>query len=97
MSPRPRPFTVAVAGRDVAGLDWDGISEHVVLLHPNGFCAGLFDPLARRLTAAFHVVGVDLAGLGRGSRRADPDLTFRRLATDVVTCSTRSASRPPTR
>lgn len=49
----PQPFAVGHDGRDLAGLDWGGAGEHLVLLHPNGFCAGLFDPLARRLASDF--------------------------------------------
>jgi hypothetical protein len=45
--PGPRPFAVGHDGRDLAGLDPGGAGEHLVLLHPNGLCAGLFDPLAR--------------------------------------------------
>jgi hypothetical protein len=43
----PRPFAIGYDGRDLAGLDWGGAGEHLVLLHPNGFCAGLFDLRAR--------------------------------------------------
>src|SRR3546814_12103384 len=51
---------------------------------PNGFCAGLFDPLARRLATDHHVVAVDLAGHGCSSALPQDDLTFTRLASDVI-------------
>lgn len=35
-----------------------------MLLHPTGFCAGFFDPLARRLRNTFRPIGVDLRGHG---------------------------------
>ncbi len=81
---RPRPFTVRRDGRDLAGLEWGGGDDHLVLLHPNGFCAGLFDPLARRLAPDHHVVAIDIAGHGRSAPLAGDDLTFPRLATDVI-------------
>jgi len=80
----PRPFTIRHDGRDLAGLDWGGGGEHLVLLHPNGFCAGLFDPLARRSVSDFHVMALDLAGHGRSSPLSGDALTFRRLAADVI-------------
>ena len=45
-------------------LDWGGDGEPLVLLHPNGFCAGIYDPLARRLADRYRVVGIDLRGHG---------------------------------
>jgi len=36
----PRPFPIGHGGRDLAGLVWGGAGEHLVLLHPNRFCAG---------------------------------------------------------
>lgn len=80
----PRPFVVRSDGRDVAGLEWGSGDDHLVLLHPNGFCAGLFDPLARRLATDHHVVAVDLAGHGHSSALSRDELTFTRLAGDVV-------------
>jgi pimeloyl-ACP methyl ester carboxylesterase len=60
----PAPLTVAHDGLRIAALDWGGAGPPLVLLHPNGFCAGLFDPLARRLRGSYRVVGVDLRGHG---------------------------------
>ena len=56
-------------GLRIAYLDWGDPSSDVavdplIVLHPNGFCAGVFDPLARRLGDRFRVVGVDLRGHG---------------------------------
>ncbi len=57
-------------GVATAYLDWGGDGPPLILLHPNGFCAGLYDPLARRLVDRCRVVGVDLRGHG-----ASDDLT----------------------
>jgi len=58
------PVSVTHDGLRLAALDWGGAGPPLVLLHPNGFCAGLFDPLARRLRDSYRVVGVDLRGHG---------------------------------
>ena len=36
----------------------------LLLLHPNGFCAGVFDPLAQRLRGDYRVLGIDVRGHG---------------------------------
>ena len=59
-----RALVVEHDGLRIAALDWGGDGEPLLLLHPNGFCAGFFDPLARRLRDAFRPVAVDLRGHG---------------------------------
>jgi len=59
----------------------------VILLHPNGFCAGFFDPIARPLAAggAFHPVGVDLRGHGDTAKPDPPDpYHYEGMAGDVA-------------
>src|SRR3954452_6578086 len=85
----PRSFHVEHDGLRVAGLDWGGASgaRPLVLLHPNGFCAGLFDPIARRLASggAFRPVGVDLRGHGGTDKPEPPDpYTYEGMAGDVI-------------
>src|SRR3546814_11985647 len=82
MTAAPHPFIIRHDGRDLAGLEWGSGDDHVVLLHPNGFCAGLFDPLARRLATDHPVVAVDLAGHGCSSALPQDDSTFNRPASD---------------
>jgi pimeloyl-ACP methyl ester carboxylesterase len=56
-----------------------------VLLHPNGFCAGVFDPLARALRSDHRVVGVDLRGHGTSDAPTTfDDCGFVAAAGDVV-------------
>lgn len=57
-----------------------------MLLHPNGFCAGLFHPLARRLTDRFRPIGVDLRGHGNTNAPTEvPEgFAFDRMAADVA-------------
>ncbi len=73
-----------VHGRRLSLLEW-GSGSPIVLLHPNGFCAGLFAPLATRLGDHVRVLAVDIPGHGRS---APPPTRhgyeFAALAADVV-------------
>src|SRR3954454_11135196 len=85
----PRSFHVEHDGLRGAGLDWGGASaaRPLVLLHPNGFCAGLFDPIARRLATggAFRPVGVDLRGHGGTDKPEAPEpYTYEGMGGDVM-------------
>ncbi len=56
-------------GLEIAYLDWRtaaGATHHepLVVLHPTGFCAGVFDPLVPLVGGTFEVIGVDLRGHG---------------------------------
>jgi pimeloyl-ACP methyl ester carboxylesterase len=72
-------------GRRVAGLDWGGTGPDLLFLHPNGFGAGVFEPVAELLSDRFRCFGIDLCGHGRSDppERVD-DLTYSLLAADVV-------------
>jgi len=57
----------------------------LLFLHPNGLCAGFFDPLARRLTDTYRVIGVDLRGHGGSDPpRSRSGLVFDAMAGDVL-------------
>jgi pimeloyl-ACP methyl ester carboxylesterase len=83
----PASVVVEHDGLRIAALDWGGAGEPLLLLHPTGFCAGFFDPLARRLRDTYRPIGVDLRGHGGTDA---PDFTevhrysFRRMAVDVL-------------
>ena len=81
----PESVVVEHDGLRIAALDWGGDGEPLLLLHPTGFCAGFFDPLARRLRDRFRPVGVDLRGHGGTDA---PDAThafaYARMAEDVL-------------
>src|SRR5262245_60084096 len=72
----PRDIVVEHDGLRIHALDWGGDGLTLLLQHPNGFCAGFFDPLARVLRDQFRVIGVDARGHGDSDR---PD--------DVVACT----------
>ncbi len=81
----PTPFHIDLEGRRIAGLDWGGSGPDLLFLHPNGFCAGLFDPIAQRLSATFRCLGIDMAGHGHSDPPAALEaLTMADLAADVV-------------
>jgi pimeloyl-ACP methyl ester carboxylesterase len=70
-----------------AVLDWGGDATPLVLLHPNGFCAGAFVPLAERLAATgrYRPVAVDLRGHGAtGKPPAQDDYRYALMARDVI-------------
>lgn len=64
MDDDPAPIVVEHDGLHIAAIDWGGDGEPLLLLHPTGFCAGFFDPLARRLRDRYRPIGVDLRGHG---------------------------------
>lgn len=80
-----RDVVVEHDGLQIAALDYGGDGEPLLLLHPNGFCAGIFDPLALRLTDRFRPIAVDLRGHGgTGAPIGGPaGFAFARMADDV--------------
>jgi pimeloyl-ACP methyl ester carboxylesterase len=60
----PKWVSVEHDGLTIGALDWGGDGPPLVLLHPNGFCAGVFDPLARLLRDEYRPIAVDLRGHG---------------------------------
>jgi pimeloyl-ACP methyl ester carboxylesterase len=81
----PVRWAVEHDGYTIGALDWGGDGPPLVLLHPNGFCAGLFEPLARALRADHRVVGVDLRGHGTSSAPTSfEECGFLAAAGDVV-------------
>jgi pimeloyl-ACP methyl ester carboxylesterase len=81
----PKQWAVGHDGFSIGALDWGGDGPPLVLLHPNGFCAGVFDPLARALRTDYRVVGVDLRGQGTSTAPTTfEDCGFVAAATDVV-------------
>ena len=69
----------------IAALDWGSDGPPLLLKHPNGFCAGIFDPLARQLRADYRPIGVDVRGHGASERPASlDDCTFTNGVRDVL-------------
>ena len=85
----PRQLHVVHDGLRIAVLDWGGAAgaRPVVLLHPNGFCAGLFDPIARRLSenGTYRPIGIDLRGHGGTDKPEPPEpYHYEGMAGDVL-------------
>jgi pimeloyl-ACP methyl ester carboxylesterase len=81
----PQLLTVEHDGRTIGALDWGGDGPPLVLLHPNGFCAGVFDPLAEILRREYHTIGIDLRGHGTSDAPTTPEeCGFVAAAGDVV-------------
>jgi pimeloyl-ACP methyl ester carboxylesterase len=85
--PFPQPVEVEHDGLRIAALDWGGGDAPLLLLHPNGFNAGFFDPVARRLAGGgrFRPVGIDLRGHGGSDKPPPPDpYRYELMAADVA-------------
>jgi pimeloyl-ACP methyl ester carboxylesterase len=81
----PQAVAVQHDGLRIAALDWGGDGPPLLLQHPNGFCAGIFDPLARALCGEFHPIAVDVRGHGASEAPADlASCTFVHAARDVL-------------
>jgi pimeloyl-ACP methyl ester carboxylesterase len=60
------------AGGEFHYLDWGGNGPLLHIAHATGYCAGVYTPLAERLTPDLRVVGLDDRGHGRTTVPADP-------------------------
>ncbi|MBW2312647.1 MAG: alpha/beta hydrolase [Deltaproteobacteria bacterium] len=59
-------------GVEIALLDFGGDGPPLLAHHANGFCAGLWAPVAERLRERFHVVAMDARGHGDSSHPSEP-------------------------
>jgi pimeloyl-ACP methyl ester carboxylesterase len=81
----PAQLFIEREGLRIAVLDWGGDGEPLLLLHPTGFCAGLFHPLAVRLRGRYRPFAVDARAHGRSATPTTPEgFAFERIADDVV-------------
>ena len=69
-APSSRFFTGP--GGEFHYLDWGGSGPLLHLSHATGFCAGVYTPLAQRLSQSFTVLGMDDRGHGHTPAPADP-------------------------
>jgi len=75
---------------EIALLDWGGAGPLALLHHANGFCAGMWAPIAERLRERFHVIAMDGRGHGDSSKPEDDDgYAWVRMLEDLVAVSER--------
>jgi len=77
-------------GIEVNVLDWGGEGPLALLIHANGFCAGVWDPVARGLSERYHVVGFDARGHGESSKPREPaDYVWEVFVADLIAVTER--------
>lgn len=59
-----RHIVLPETGIEIAVQDWGGDGPLALLHHANGFCAGMWAPVAERLRDRFRVVAMDARGAG---------------------------------
>jgi pimeloyl-ACP methyl ester carboxylesterase len=69
---RRRVVELPERGVDLALLDWGGDGPLALLAHANGFCAALWDGVARVLRGRFRVIAYDARGHGDSSKPPAP-------------------------
>lgn len=85
MGGEPQTVVVEHDGLRIAALDWGGGGRPLLLMHPNGFCAGMWDPLARELGDDYRCIALDIRGHGASDAPADPGgFTFTAAASDIA-------------
>lgn len=84
MTESPEPVFVEHDGLRIAALDWGSGGRPLLLMHPNGFCAGMWDPLARRLRGDYRPIAVDIRGHGASEPpQTDEQFSFVGAASDI--------------
>ena len=65
-------------------LDWGGSGPLALLAHANGFCAGVWDPVALHLRRRFRVIAFDARGHGDSSKPPDSAYGWSTFAEDLI-------------
>lgn len=95
MTDRPTPTYVTTdRGSRLAVHDLGGDGPELLICHATGFCGRAYGPLARQLTADFHVWAVDFPGHGDASLPGDGDFGWLRLVPELIAV-VRSISAEP--
>ncbi len=69
---------------EIAGYEFGGSGEPLLLAHATGFCATMYRPLGLALVDRFRVVALDFRGHGRSARPGNADFGWDRMADDVL-------------
>lgn len=78
------PTAATPDGVEIAWYDLGGSGPDLLLAHATGFCAGVWGPVARRLTDRFHVVSFDERGHGASGAAPDGNYEWDGFATDAL-------------
>jgi pimeloyl-ACP methyl ester carboxylesterase len=70
---RRRKLALPDSAVEIALLDWGGEGPLALLHHANGFCAGVWGPVAERLRAHYRVIAMDARGHGDSSKPEGAD------------------------
>ena len=73
-------------GVAVALHDLGGTGAPLLVCHATGFHGRMYAPLARRLTARFHVFALDFRGHGASTVPDDGDMAWAGMADDLLAC-----------
>ncbi len=85
MGAAPETITVEHDGLRIAALDWGSDGSPLLLMHPNGFCAGTWDPLAQQLRGDYRPIAIDIRGHGASDPpRTDAEYAFTSVASDIA-------------
>lgn len=71
-------------GVQVAVHDLGGDGPSLLMVHANGFCSGVFQPMAALLAKAFHCWALDLRGHGHTETPPSVDYRWDGFADDVL-------------
>lgn len=81
----PTEVFVEHDGLTIAALDWGSDGRPLLLMHPNGFCAGMWDPLAQQLRGEYRPIAIDIRGHGASDApRTDAEFAFSAAASDLA-------------
>jgi pimeloyl-ACP methyl ester carboxylesterase len=88
-----RRLALPERGVEIALLDFGGDGPPLLAHHANGFCAGLWAPVAERLREHFHVIAMDARGHGDSSCPEHPGaFEWHHFAEDLVAVAERIAA-----
>lgn len=95
-APRRRRLRLADAGLVLALAEWGDRGPLVLLHHANGFCAGLWTPVAEALAGRHRVVAIDARGHGDSDRPPETRaFLWDRFVDDLVEVAARLAAEHP--
>jgi pimeloyl-ACP methyl ester carboxylesterase len=70
---RRRKIALPNSAIEIALLDWGGEGPLALLHHATGFCAGVWGPVAERLSEHYRVIAMDARGHGESSKPEGAD------------------------